>query len=130
MTSVEEEFPKAQLLLQGKRSAEDPDIIEWISKQQIDYGFKGVWITDDWESSKIHAKLILAHAISVFWICDPRNHALKAIQQLQVITMLIEQIDIAIKEDVSPTYLKGTIDSRKMRNILTKCDLVIIGRQK
>ena len=115
MTTVEEEFPKEQLHLQGKKSAEDRDIIEWLGKQQSLYGFKGVWITDDWEASKLHAKLILAHSISVFWVCDPLNNALRAIQQLQVMTMLIEYIDVIYKEKPTPTYLKGTIDKRKTK---------------
>lgn len=115
MTSVEEVFPKSQLALLGKKSAEDPDIIEWIGQQQTNYGLKGVWITDDWEASKLHAKLILAHSICVFWVCDPLNNALRAIQQLQVLAMLIEQADTIFRTANSPKYLKGTMDGRKIR---------------
>lgn len=115
MTSVEEVFPKEQLLLLGKKSAEDPDIIKWLGTQQTNYNLRGVWITDDWQASKLHAKLILAHSICVFWVCDPLNHALRAIQQLQVLAMLIEDIDDIFKTTTSPKYLKGTMDGRKSR---------------
>lgn len=124
MTSVHEEFSKEKLLLLGKKSAEDPDIIGWIGQQQLDYDFKGVWITGDWEAHKLHAKLILAHSICVFWICDPLNHALKAIQQLQVLTMLIEHIDTIFDTTTSPKYLKGTIENRKTKLYELNCYLM------
>ena len=115
MTSVEEVFPKEQLLLLGKKSAGDPDIIEWLGTQQANYHLRGVWITDDWEASKLHAKMILAHSICVFWVCDSLNHALRAIQQLQVLAMLIEHIDDILQATTSPTYLKGTMVNRRIR---------------
>jgi hypothetical protein len=124
ITSVHDEFPKDQLILQGKKSAEDPDIIEWIGKQQSDYRLAGIWITDDWEASKLHAKLILAHSICVFWICDPLNKALRAIQQLQVLAMLLEEADQIFKTASSPIYLRGTIDNRKTRLWTLNCHLM------
>ena len=122
--SIHDVFPKDQLILQGKKSAEDPDIIQWIGKQQSDYGLIGIWITDDWEASKLHAKLILAHSICVFWICDPLNKSLNAIQQLQVLAMLIEEANLIFKTATSPIYLRGTIDNRKARLWTLNCHLM------
>ena len=124
MTSVEEVWPNQHLLALGKKSVEDPEIIAWRGKQQTDFGFNGVWITDDWDASKLHAKLILANSICVFWVCDPLNHSLRAIQQLQVITMLIEYIDDIFQKATSPKYLMGTIDGRKTRLWALKCHLM------
>jgi hypothetical protein len=44
---------------------EDPEIIEWLGKNGEHYA---VWITEDWEATKLHAKLIVANKISVWWI--------------------------------------------------------------
>lgn len=115
MTSVNDEFPKAKLREVGKKSAEDPDIINWLSSQQELQGCKSVWITDDWKAHKAHAKIILASFISVFWICDPLHNALRAIQQLQVLTMMIEHIDNIIQKSDGPKYLKGTNDNGKIK---------------
>lgn len=124
MTSVQDVFPKEKLIQLNKRSAEDEDIIEWLGCQQKDYGLRGVWITDDWDAHKAHAKLILAHAICVFWICDPLYKALRAIQQLQVITMLIENIDSIFRDIDKPKYLMGTMDNRKIRLYILSCNLM------
>ncbi len=113
MTSVADVCLKGQLRLQGKKSAQDPDIIEWMGGQQTIHGRRGVWITADWEASKVHAKLILANSICVFWICDPRNHALQAIQELQVLVMLIEQADDILTKATCPIYLRGTMDPNR-----------------
>jgi hypothetical protein len=123
-TSVEDVWPKQKLYLQGKKSVDDPEIIEWLGTQQSNYGFNSVWITDDWDASKLHAKLILANSISVFWVCDPLNKALRAIEQLQVITMLIEYVHTIIQNAASPCYLKGTIDNRKVRLWTLNCHIL------
>ena len=124
MTSVNDVFPKDQLILHGKKSAEDPEIIDWLGKQQSNYNIPGVWITDDWEASKLHAKLILANSICVFWVCDPLNKALRSMQQLQVLANLIEYADEIYKTTSAPKYLKGTIDERKTKLWMLNCHLM------
>ncbi|MCL5026721.1 MAG: hypothetical protein M1531_09565 [Chloroflexi bacterium] len=115
MTSVDCQRTKGQLRCDDKGTIEDPTIIEWLGRQQTDLGRRSVWITADWEASKAHAKLIIAHSISVFWICDPRNNALRALQELQVLAMLIEHVDRIVRTDTCPIYLKGIMDNRRAR---------------
>lgn len=123
ITSVEEIWPKTVLNAVGKKSVEDPEIIEWLGKQQSNNN-KAVWITDDWNSGKMHAKLILAQSIYVFWICDPVHKALRAIEQLQVIVMLIEIVDNIIQGAHHPCYLQGTISNRKAKLYKLNCHLL------
>ena len=95
-----------------------------LGKQKSDSNMPGVWITDDWEASKLHVKLILANSICVFWVCDPLNKALRSMQQLQVLANLIEYADEIYKTTSSPKYLKGTIDERKTKLWILNCHLM------
>lgn len=71
--SVQDEFGDS------KGSTKDPDIIEHIARN---YGFRGVWITKDISSKRIHGELIYTQAISVIWI---RQQVLSTEQQLRII---------------------------------------------
>ena len=65
----------------------------------------GVWITADWSSRTAHAKLIMAEQISVLWVHEPKRKALRGLQELQLLSQVIEHVFALVAAANSPVYL-------------------------
>ena len=68
---------------------QDEEIIRYLGEVARE---KGVWITADWDSRNVHAKLIMAEQISVLWLHAPRGKALRGVQELQLLSLVVEKV--------------------------------------
>jgi hypothetical protein len=103
MTCVEDEF--------GRRGVDDPDIIKRLGTHNPPC--HAVWITEDWEATKLHAKTILTNQISVWWIREGKHSSLTGIQELQLISLVIELVSDTVCSSKTPTYLKASLLGRR-----------------
>jgi len=103
MSSVEEAFG-------GRRKVKDEEIIPWLGKRCRHYA---VWITEDIEASKTHAKLIIAHQISILWILSRKKRELTGLQQLQLISLVIEHVTYLVSSSNTPIYLWALLIGRR-----------------
>lgn len=98
ITSVQQEF-------EGRSGVDDREIIDWLGQ----YGRqKSVWITADKSAAKAHAKCLLAKQNSVLWIYRPKK-GLSKLQELQIISLLIEYLNDLISATQCPLYLKARL---------------------
>lgn len=105
ITSVRETFG-------GRRNVKDEEIIPWLSKHGQHHA---VWITQDIEAAKTHAKLILAHNISILWIHSRKKHPLTGLQELQLLSLIIEHVTHLVSSSSTPVYLQASLSGRKPR---------------
>lgn len=97
----------------GRRKVKDEEIIPWLGKHGQHYA---VWITQDIESAKTHAKLILAHNISILWIRSSRKkHELAGLQELQLLSLVIEHVTHLVSSSSTPIYLWASLSGRRPR---------------
>ncbi len=91
--SVQDEFN-----ISPQDSVPDPKIIDHIAEY---YGTRGVWITKDNSSKRIHLEQIKARGISVIWI---RQQTLSTIQQHRIITHGIARVTQDLVESNGPIH--------------------------
>lgn len=105
MTCVEKEF-------EGRLRVTDEEIIEWLGQHSQ---HKAIWITGDKAAQKNHAKLILDSSISVLWLHGPRGRNLSSIQELQLLSFVIEKVtEIALSTEM-PVYLEASFNVTRAR---------------
>lgn len=80
----------------------DEEIIRYLG--EVARG-KGVWITADWDARTAHAQLIMAERISVLWLHEPKGKGLRGIQELQLLSLVIEHVYDLVATASSPVYL-------------------------
>ena len=76
---------------------------------------KGIWITADWDSRIAHAKLIMAEQISVLWVHEPKSKALRGLQELQLLSLVIEHVYNLVATASSPVYLRTYLHGHRPR---------------
>ena len=103
ITNVREAFA-------GRRKVKDEEIIPWLAKRGR---HRAVWITQDIEASKTHAKLILAHSISILWIHSRKKHELTGLQELQLLSLVIEHVTRLVSSTNTPIYLWASLIGRR-----------------
>ncbi|MFC1913053.1 hypothetical protein ACFLX7_02520 [Chloroflexota bacterium] len=114
MTSVEDVW-------HGRKNVEDPEIIPWLGENGEHHA---VWITEDWEATKLHAKLIVSNKISVWWIREEKHIGLTGLQELQLISLIIQFVTDIILVSKSPTYLKASLIGRRPKLERMTCHLL------
>ncbi len=103
ITSVREAFG-------GRRKVKDQELIPWLGKHRQHHA---VWITQDVEASKTHAKLILAHNISVLWIRSRKKQELTGLQELQLLSLVIKHVTYLVSSANAPIYLWASLSGRR-----------------
>ena len=103
ITSLREAFS-------GRRSVKDEELIPWLGKQGQHHA---VWITQDILASKTHAKLILAHSISILWIRSRKKQELTGLQELQLLSMVIAHVRDLVASSATPLYLWALLVGRR-----------------
>ena len=90
----------------------DDEIIRHLGRIARD---KGVWITADWDARTAHAKLIMAEQISVLWLHEPKGTGLRGLQQLQLLSLVIEKVYDLVAKASSPVYLCTYMNGQRPR---------------
>ena len=90
----------------------DEEIIPYLGELARE---KGVWITADWDSRIAHAKLIMAEQISVLWVHEPKGKALRGLQELQLLSQVIEHVFALVATASSPVYLHTYLNVTRPR---------------
>ena len=90
----------------------DEEIIRYLGEIARD---KGVWITADWDARTAHAKLIMAEQISVLWLQEPKGRGLRGLQELQLLSLVIENVYDMVAKASSPVYLCTYMNGRRPR---------------
>lgn len=76
---------------------------------------RGIWITCDKDAQKAHAKLLMASQISVLWVYQPKRAPLKGLQELQLLSLVIERVYALIAQAQAPMYLKTYMNVQRPR---------------
>jgi hypothetical protein len=91
---------------------QDEEIITYLGEIARD---KGVWITADWDARIAHAKLIMAEQISVLWLHEPKGKALRGLQELQLLSLVVENVYTLVANSNSPVYLRTHMNGHRPR---------------
>ena len=91
---------------------QDEEIIPYLGDVA---GHKAVWITSDWDSRNAHARLIMAAQISVLWLHEPKGKALRGLQELQLLSLVIERVYDLVATASSPVYLRTHFNVHRPR---------------
>ena len=91
---------------------QDEEIIPYLGELARE---KGIWITADWDSRTAHAKLIMAENISVLWVHAPKGKALRGLQELQLLSQVIEHVYALVAAARSPVYLRTYLNVTRPR---------------
>ena len=102
MVSIQEAFD-------GRRQVGEPEFIPWLAQHHL---HKGVWVTEDVQAQKLHAKLISANQISALWILTPKG-GLRGIQQLQLLASVIETVNTVVVATTVPVYFQASFNIMK-----------------
>ena len=96
----------------GRRGVKEEELIPWLGRQ---CGCRPVWITEDTDSRKRHAKLILQHQISVLWLENQGKFTLKGIQELQLLSQVMPTVADLATCSPSLIYLAASLTSRRAK---------------
>ena len=96
----------------GRRGVKEEELIPWLGKR---CDCCPVWITEDTDSRKRHAKLILEHKVSVLWLVNQGRHPLNGIQELQLLSQVIPVVAKTAAGSARPVYLEASLTSRKAK---------------
>lgn len=103
VTSVKQAFS-------GRSGVSDEEIIRWLSERGRQ---NAVWVTADEDARRVHEKLIHAANISVLWILRPRRRGLTGLQELQLLSLVIEKVTATVAEAQHPVYLRASLNVRR-----------------
>ena len=76
---------------------------------------KAVWITSDWDARIAHARLIMAEHISVLWLHESKSRLLRGLQELQLLSLVIEHVYAQVAPARSPVYLRTYLNGHRPR---------------
>ena len=104
ITAVRNEWPERNL------SVNPPDDWEIIPHLGAKAGYRGVWITLDWDASNEYAQLINRHRISVLWLRRPQNWNARFSrpQQTRLVVEVIATARRLVAESDGPVYLQAS----------------------
>lgn len=101
MTSV-------SLAFLGRRSVPDEEIIAWlgINEEGAQYS---VWVTTDQEARRIHGARVVQAGISVLWIQCPPRSGLTSLQELQLLSLVLKDVQSVVSSSNQPAYLLASL---------------------
>ena len=92
---------------------EDEEIIERIASE---FGFRGVWVTKDNSSKRVHMELIQARSISVIWI---RQQELSTQQQTRIVIYCYPRVHQDLLESTRPIHYEVSFQGQPNRERIT-----------
>ena len=105
MTSV-------SLAFLGRRSVPDEEIIAWLGINE-DGAQYSVWVTTDQEARRIHGVRVVQAGISVLWIQRPPRSGLTSLQELQLLSIVLKDVQSVVSSSNQPAYLVASLSGRR-----------------
>lgn len=90
----------------GRKGVPDEELVPHISRGAR---HRGVWVTTDMEAQRARAKLIIAAAISVLWLREPRRSPLTGIEELLLLTYALRDVHTIVSQAIKPVYLQTSL---------------------
>ena len=107
MTSVSQAFL-------GRRSVPDEEIIAWLGVNEEEARCS-VWVTTDQRARRMHGARIMQTGISVLWIERPSRRGLSSLQELQLLSLILDDVQAILVSSGQPVYLLASLVGRRAK---------------
>ena len=105
MTSVAEAFA-------NRRSVSDEEIIAWLSAN-VEIPQRSVWVSTDLRARLVHGTRIVQSGISVLWIQQPPRKGLTSLQEIQLLSLILEDVRTIVASSARPMYLIASLNGKR-----------------
>ena len=107
MTSVSQAFLE-------RRSVPDEEIIAWLGVNEDEARYS-VWVTTDHRARRMHGPRIMQAGISVLWIERPPRKGLTSLQELQLLSLILNDVQTIVASSSQPVYLLASLVGRRAK---------------
>lgn len=110
VSTIRQEWPNRNPFIDPVR--DEDEIIPFLGSKGK---HRAVWVTSDWEAHKAHARMIRAQNISVLWLNEPTGRSLTGLQELQLLSRILPDVNRIVTETTQPIYLRAFFNVRRPR---------------
>lgn len=95
-----------------RRSVSDEEIIAWLSAN-VENPRRSVWVSTDLRARIVHGARIVQAGISVLWIQHPSRKGLTSLQELQLLSLILEDVQTTVASSARPMYLIASLNGKR-----------------